>query len=422
MSDSTALKQRISREKSEVKPADANAVTILVVDDNDALRYSIARALQGAGYKVIEARTGAEGLARAAENPDLITLDINLPDIDGFQVCRTLKAAKETAHIPVLHVSSTFTDPESRVHGLQGGADGYLAEPIDRAELVATVAALLRLKNAETEARRQAAAAEAARKDLADLNASLEERIRERTAEVNAANESLRELSARLLQTRDDEQRRIARELHDGVGQLVIAIKINNSAIAKENGVLSHSAVEALQQNETMLQELHQGIRNISHLLHPPLLDEVGLPVALQWYVEEFSKRSGISVALECPESLDRTASEVETAIFRVVQECLGNVHRHASSTTAGVVLEVKDDRAHLKITDKGVGISASRQHELKSHGRIGVGLRGIRERIGQLGGELNIESNAEGTTITAVLPWVPLEYGADADTMAESA
>jgi signal transduction histidine kinase len=413
MTDPTALKQQIESEHRNIKPIDAGAVTILVVDDNEALRYSIVRALREAGYKVLEAKTGAEAIARAADNPSLITLDINLPDVDGFQVCRRLKSAPETAHIPILHVSSTFTDAESRVHGLQGGADAYLAEPIDRSELVATVAALLRLKNAESEARRQAQVAEQARQELARLNATLEDRIRERTSELNAANDSLRELSARLLQARDDEQRRIARELHDGVGQLVIAIKINNSAIAKEAGVLSRTAATALEQNEAMLQELHQGIRTISHLLHPPLLDEVGLPVALQWYVEEFSKRSGIKVSLDCPDSLDRTNSEIETAIFRVVQECLGNVHRHSQSPTATVSFAVNQGKAHLEIRDQGVGIPCNRQNEIKKHGRVGVGLRGIRERIGQLGGEMQIDSGAKGTSIKAVLPWQPLAFSA---------
>ncbi len=399
MSDATALKRKIEQERPDIKPADAPSTTVLVVDDNDAMRYSISRALKEAGYSILEARTGAEAIARAAEMPSLITLDVNLPDIDGFQVCRRLKSAPETAHIPILHVSSTFTDPESRVHGLQGGADAYLAEPIDRSELVATVAALLRLKNAESAARNQAEVAENARKELAQLNATLEDRI----------NDSLRELSARLLQARDDEQRRIARELHDGVGQLVIAIKINNSSIAKEASVLSHAAVTALEQNEAMLQELHQGIRTISHLLHPPLLDEVGLPVALQWYVEEFSKRSGIVVSLDCPESLERASSETETAIFRVFQECLGNVHRHSGSATATVRFNVTEGKAHLEIRDEGVGIPEHRQREIKTHGRGGVGLRGIRERIAQLGGEMQIESSSEGTIIRATLPWQPL-------------
>lgn len=413
MTDSTQLKNAIAPGRIGVKPPDGANIRILVVDDNDALRYSVCRALQGAGYQITEARTGAEALQLAADSPDLITLDVHLPDIDGFQVCKRLKSSATTAHIPVLHLSSTFTDAEARVQGLEGGADAYLAEPIDRAELIATIAALLRLKSAETEARGQAEVAESARRELAHLNMTLEDKIKERTEELNIANDSLRDLSARLLQARDDEQRRIARELHDGVGQLVIAIKINNSAIAKEMSALSQISVEALQQNEAMLQELHQGIRTISHLLHPPLLDEVGLPVALQWYVEEFSKRSGIRVDLECPETLERAASEVETAIFRVVQECLGNVHRHSASATAGVRFGVNDGTAHLEVRDQGVGIPQNRQQEIRSHGRIGVGLRGIRERIAQLGGNMHIESGDKGTTIKASLPWVPLAESA---------
>ena len=393
---------------ASVGPPDKKNIRILVVDDNEALRYSVVRALQGAGYQVFEAKTGHEALERAAEQPDLITLDVNLPDIDGFQVCRRIKSDTRTSHIPVLHVSSTFTDPESRVHGLEGGADGYLAEPIERNELVATVAALLRLKNAENLARQRAQEAEKARKELADLNASLEDRIKERTTELKAANDGLRELSARLLQTRDDEQRRIARELHDSIGQLIVAIKINNTQILKEGSSLPPAAIKALNENEAMLIELQQSIRTVSHLLHPPLLDEAGLGVALQWYVEEFAARSGIQVQLDCSNSLQRISGDLETAIFRVVQECLGNVHRHSASRTALVRLDMDSGKVRLEVSDQGTGISEEKQKELRSHGRIGVGLRGIRERIAQFGGQLEISSSDEGTTVSAVLPYEP--------------
>jgi len=138
MSDSIALKDPARWAAFRVDPAGNSAIRILTVDDNEALRYSLVRALRDAGYQVMEARTGAEALTLAAELPDLITLDVNLPDMSGFQVCRKIKADPATTHIPILHVSSTFVDPESRVQGLAGGADAYLAEPIDRAELVAT--------------------------------------------------------------------------------------------------------------------------------------------------------------------------------------------------------------------------------------------------------------------------------------------
>jgi len=390
-------------------PAEINSAKILTVDDNEALRYSLARSLRDAGYQVVEARTGVEALERAAEAPDLITLDVNLPDITGFQVCRQLKSNPSTAHIPILHISATFVDAESRVRGLEGGADAYLAEPIDRGELVATVAALLRLKNAETRARQQAEAAEKARRELAELNASLEARINERTAELKSANESLRELSARLLQMQDEERRRIARELHDSVGQLLAAMAMNNAAIAREESKLTRRSVKALRENETLVQEILQGIRTISHLLHPPLLDEAGLPSALEWYVDEFSKRSGIDVLLNVPPALPRLASELETTLFRIVQECLGNVHRHSGSHTASIHLDVKDGYARLEVSDEGIGIPAERRQDILSSSRAGVGVRGMGERVAQFGGQLQIQSNDKGTTIIAVIPSPPV-------------
>jgi signal transduction histidine kinase len=385
-------------------PLDRNNSTILTVDDNEAIRYTLVRSLRDAGFRVIEARTGSEALARASENPDLITLDVNLPDVHGFELCRQIKSNPATAHIPILHLSSTFVDPESRVHGLASGADAYLAEPIDRAELVATIGALLRLKNAENQARQQAALAESARNELAQLNAVLEDRVRERTAELEIANSSLRELSARILQMQDHERKRIARELHDSVGQLLAAIQMNIAVIELEQAKLSPQAVKALGDSDSMVLEILRSIRTISHLLHPPLLDESGLPSALKWYVDEFSQRSGVNVALECDPEIGRLPTDLETAVFRVVQECLGNVHRHSASQTATVRLHQQDDRVRLVIQDFGRGIPATKQRELNLGGG-GVGLRGMRERVVQLGGELGIQSAGNGTTVTATLP-----------------
>jgi signal transduction histidine kinase len=386
-------------------PAGNSGIKILTVDDNEALRYSLVRSLRDAGYQVIEAKTGAEAIALAAELPDLITLDVNLPDINGFQVCRQIKADPATNHIPILHVSSTFVGPEARVQGLAGGADAYLAEPIDRSELVATVGALLRLKQAETSARKEAKAAEMARQELAQLNATLELRVSERTDELKEANTSLRELSARLLQMQDEERRRIARELHDSVGQLLAAITMNQAIVEKELDSLSPQATKAFLENRSFIQQILRDIRTISHLLHPPLLDEAGLPSALQWYVEEFSERSGTKVTLECSESFGRYSSALETAIFRIVQECLGNIHRHSDSRTAAIRLDIKDGTAKLVVSDQGKGIPPRKQLELKSGIRTGVGLRGMRERVAQLGGEFSVESNSDGTTVVASLP-----------------
>jgi len=373
-------------------PLDRGAIRILLVDDNEASRYSVARSLREAGYQVIEARTGAQAMQFVAQSPDLITLDVNLPDVHGFELCRRLKSNPVTAHIPILHLSCTAVDPESRVQGLASGADAYLTEPIERAELVATVTALLRIKAAETSARQQTEIAKSALLELARLNETLETRVSERTGELQAANESLRHLSSHLLKMQDEERRRIARELHDGIGQLLVAIKMNNDAIAKTK--LEEPARLAVLQNGAMVEEILSGIRTISHLLHPPLLDEAGLHSALQWYVQEFSQRSGIKVNLECDPALGRLPADLETAIFRIVQEGLGNVHRHAQSPTAAVRLQLRDGGLHLEIADAGLGIPAERQALIISQGRTGVGLRGMRERVAQFAGEFEIESN----------------------------
>jgi signal transduction histidine kinase len=404
MSEFTGSKAAARWEDFNAVPVDNSSITILAVDDNEALRYSLVRSLREAGYKVTEAGNAQDAITLAAKNPDLITLDVNLPDMSGFEVCRRLKTDAQTAHIPILHISSTFVDPDSRVRGLAGGADAYLAEPIDRAELIATVGALLRLKNAEVVARLKAEEAELTRKALAELNATLEVRVGERTAELQLVNSSLRELSARLFKMHDEERRRISRELHDSIGQLLSAITMNHAVVEEESDKLSPTARKALSQNQLMVQEILRGIRTISHLLHPPLLDETGLPPALRWYVDEFAQRSGINVLLVCPDHLERLSSELETAIFRIVQECLGNVHRHSGSSTATVHFDVSDGNAHLEIRDEGKGISPERQYEMKL-GRGGVGLRGIRERVTQFGGNLEVKSSSMGTSIVAIIP-----------------
>jgi signal transduction histidine kinase len=375
-------------------------ITILAVDDNDAIRYSLSRALQGGGYRVIEARNGTETLRLADDSPDLITLDVHLPDMDGFEVCRRLKANPRTAHIPVLHISATVTDTENRVRGLEA-ADGYLAEPVSREELLATVGSLLRLKRAEREARLQAIEAEKARQELKEAHNELELRVQERTKELSERTEQVRELSAKLLSLQDEERRRLARELHDSTGQMLAAMKM----------VLDEMRIEAKEQKFAALvnqsielnDEMSRQLRTMSYLLHPPLLDEVGLPSALRWYTEGFAERSAIKVDLQVSDGFDRLPQEMEIAIFRVVQECLTNIHRHSGSPTASVRLNRTNDAVDVEISDTGQGIASDRVRG----DRIvsGVGLMGIEERMRQFGGSVKVTSSENGTLVNAGIP-----------------
>jgi signal transduction histidine kinase len=376
-------------------------ITILTVDDNDALRYSLSRSLKGGGYKVVEARNGAEALRLANECPDLITLDVHLPDTDGFEVCRRLKNNPKTSHIPILHISATFVESEYRVRGLEAGADAYLSEPISRDELLATVGALLRLKQAERESRLHASEAENARQELKRAHDELELRVQKRTKQLAERNAEIRELTGRLLRLQDEERRRLARELHDSTGQMLTAMKMILSRLnAEGKGTQSDSLVgQAIAINDDMSKQL----RTMSYLLHPPLLDEIGLSSALHWYTEGFSQRSDINVDLEISPDFGRLPTDMEIALFRVVQECLTNVHRHSASPTAKIRLVRLADSVRLEITDSGHGISPDRLHA----GAVvpGIGIMGIEERVRQFGGDFSVNSSPKGTTVVATLP-----------------
>ena len=253
---------------------------------------------------------------------------------------------------------------------------------------------------------------------LRTAQGELEGRVQERTAELNMVNGNLRELSARLLQLQDDERRRIARELHDSVGQMLAALTMNLSAVRADVDRLTKTAA-SLVDSENLVQEMSTEVRTISHLLHPPLLDEAGLPSALRWYVDGFSRRSKIKVDLDLPEEFGRLPRESETAIFRVVQESLTNIHRHSRSPIARIRLRQRDHNVLVEVEDKGKGIPSEKRQEMESTGTPGVGIRGMRERLRQLGGTLEIDSNGSGTIVVAQLPIA--EAPSSSDDLAET-
>jgi signal transduction histidine kinase len=227
----------------------------------------------------------------------------------------------------------------------------------------------------------------------------LEEKVKQRTAELDTANEGLRELTGRLMQSQDEERRRIARELHDSVGQTLAALSMNLSKVEADIQRLSETA-KTVADSSMLVQEMNKEVRTMSYLLHPPMLDEAGLASALRWYVDGFTQRSGIEVELEVAENFGRLQAELETAIFRTVQECLTNVHRHSGSKTARVRLTQSAEGLHLQVEDKGSGIASEKLEELVSDGAPGVGIRGMRERVRQLGGTLEVNSDHTGTTV----------------------
>ncbi len=223
--------------------------------------------------------------------------------------------------------------------------------------------------------------------------------------ERKRAEESLRLLSAQLLHLQDQERRRIARELHDSAGQILTALGLNLSLVQSENGNTAPRAAKAIEESVSLVQELSRELRTISHLLHPPLLDEVGLASALRSYLDGFTERSKIKVDLELPEDLGRLPQDLETAIFRIVQECLTNIHRHSQSPLARIRISRSDSEVSLEVEDRGKGITPQKREAMDSGGTAGVGIRGMRERLRQLGGSLEINSNDTGTVVVARLP-----------------
>ncbi len=240
-------------------------------------------------------------------------------------------------------------------------------------------------------------------RELEALHSALADRVEERTTELNTAIAGLRQLSARLLQAQDDERRRLARALHDSVGQLLAAIIMNMETVRSSQ--LEPAAAAAVAENAKLVEQISTEIRTMSHLLHPPLLDEVGLASALRWYIDGFASRSKIAVNLEIAGDFGRLSNDMEIAIFRMVQECLTNVHRHSESETGEVRLLRDVDRVLVEIKDRGKGIPVEKQWALSSAQQGGVGFRGMRERVQQLGGRLEIHSDEHGTIVRATMP-----------------
>ena len=218
--------------------------------------------------------------------------------------------------------------------------------------------------------------------------------------------QELRVLSGRLLTIRDEERRRWARELHDSVGQLLVGITMNLSILQRQIDAAGPLDAKFLTESMHLTNEALQEIRTLSYLLHPPMLDEVGLASALRWFASGFSKRSEIGIDLEIPESLGRFPRDLEIAVFRIVQETLTNVHRHSGSSTAKITIWRSPNQLRLKVEDKGKGMTLPAiGKDDRENAILGVGISGIRERVRQLAGQMQIRSGDWGTALEAVFP-----------------
>lgn len=233
---------------------------------------------------------------------------------------------------------------------------------------------------------------------------ALDTQVQFRTRELEKRHAELRDLSGHLLESQDVERRHIARELHDSAGQTLAALAMQVAQLSDDANQDPARLVKNIEVAKELVQHLSEEIRTTSYLLHPPLLDETGISSALSWYVQGVAERSGLDIDLRIPDDFGRLPAEMELLIFRLVQECLTNIHRHSGSKTVQIELNREGDSVHVMVQDQGAGMAPQRLAQIQSHG-TGVGIRGMRERVRQFHGDLVIESDDSGTRISASLP-----------------
>lgn len=350
---------------------DAKA-TILMVDDQPAKLLSYEAILAELNENLIKASSGKEALEHLLKNDVAVVLmDVSMPDLDGFELADMIRQHPRFQRVAIIFISAVHLTDLDRLRGYQRGAVDYISVPVNPELLRAKVSVFAELHR--------------------------------KTQQLESLNEELRRLSNSMIIAQDEERRRFARELHDGLGQDLAAAKMILEGIDPRKGspsVNESSVAEACKIIERALQQ----VRSVSYLMHPPLLDEVGLQPALQWYVEGLSKRSGISISLELePVDFPRLPPEIERAIFRVVQEALTNVYRHSKASKAWVNVGKNDGRVVSTIRDDGTGLS---DRVIKFEpGSIGVGIAGMKQRVKELGGLLRLSNSGSGSILEAVIP-----------------
>lgn len=373
---------------TESRTRPTTGAEVLIVDDTPGSLNLLEELLSQAGHIVRAAQSGAMALRSARlRPPDLILLDVRMPGMDGYELCRRLKGDPATRDVPVIFLSA-LRETGDMVKGFAAGAVDYIAKPFQGEEVLARVRTHL---------------------ELHQLQTRLEERVAERTeqlarseAELRDSRERLRELTAFLQSVREDERTSIARELHDELGQALTALRIELDWLRRQCAGLGAAAGERAAGAHALVERTIEALRRISEGLRPGMLDVLGLCAALEHLAAQFAAHSGLS----CSFAADRDDYPIEPgaaiAVFRIVQEALTNVARHAGASGVTVNLRSEDGRLVLLVADNGSGFDPSRPPK-------GFGLLGMSERVAMLGGELSIDGSA-GTRIRVELPILSTE------------
>ena len=379
---------------------------ILIVEDVAEAALFLAQLLGDAGYRVRQAPDGELAiLSVRARAPDLILLDIRLPRIDGFEVCRRLKADPQTAEIPLIFLSA-LKEMDSVVAGFGLGAVDYISKPFHAEEILARVRTQL---------------------ELGRLRQGLEQLVRERTAQLldeiaerkqterqlRESRQKLRELSGYLEDIREQERARIARELHDELGQALTVLRIDlvrlANRLAHQRDMTPQQIHERLATLIGILDQIADSTRSISENLRPGMLDVLGLGAAIEHHVGKFAQSTGVQCQLAMNQSDFPLDDRSATTVFRLLQEALTNVARHAQAQRVEIQLVGLEKEVLLVEHDDGRGIQSQGSSKRSSYGMLGM-----RERVGLLGGNLLVESEpGKGTRIEASIPYPAAGEGA---------
>ncbi|WP_084199897.1 ATP-binding response regulator [Noviherbaspirillum autotrophicum] len=377
---------------------------LLVNDDSASLLALSSLLVDRDGYEVIMARSGEEAL-RHVLNHDfaVILLDVSMPSMDGFETAEAIHSHPRSASVPIIFVTAHYADEMNRLKGYQKGAVDYLFTPIIPQILQSKVAVFVELAKKNMQLQYQ-------KHDLEKLNDELQaqrwldlQHINERKQAEEALRQSqneLRELASYQERVKEDERKRIAREIHDELGQNLLALRIDIAMLhartasthPKLNGKV-HAVLDHI--DATM-----KAMRSIINNLRPTVLD-LGLTAAIEWQVKEFQRRTGIACELELSDKELMVDDSRATALFRVLQESLNNVFRHARATKTKIEVYQTDNRLYMRVADNGVGIFPGCRRKANSFGLIGM-----KERISTLGGELDIDTAQDrGTALTVSIP-----------------
>jgi len=366
--------------------ADSPHASLLIVDDDAGSLVALEAALRSLGSRVVTARSGEEALRKVLEEDfAAILMDVRMPGIDGFTAARLIRERKRSRYTPIIFLTAAQEDLASMFRGYQAGAVDYIVKPVIPEVLRSKLSVFVGLH----EMNRM-------------LNAELAERAlteqRLRTSEEN-----LRALAAHLQSIREEERIHIAREIHDELGQALTGLKYDIGALAKGHGTDDAAAfgqkTQAISQG---IDRIINSVRRISSGLRPEVLDEIGLGAAIEWQAREFQRRTGVRCLVEMPPRFTNPDKERSTALFRIFQELLTNVARHANATRVDVKLEDADDGAlRLTVADNGRGI---RSAEYES--RTSLGFIGLRERVLAFGGALDVKGEeGKGTSVSVTIP-----------------